>query len=490
MEENINDELTFKKIWQHIKKSGVRIIVYALVALIVSAGVLGICDIFVSQSQYEVSVTYYYAGAETGEAPWGGQASITADITSASNISAALSKLEYSDEEKDRLVKLIIKNLSVVNTFTNEIKDEETEEVLSGTYTYKVVLSQNSQIDKIIKSRNAYNNIVSAVLTNYMDNFKAKYSFDASSFDELNVPASYNAFQKYYVMKGNIDVFAKMSNTCGALAPDFVSESQKMSFSTLQSRINSVVLPKLEAYCDFVSTNGMNDNQEANYVDNMLAAATNKVEVCSKSVENYQQKLSSLMVNGTLTPPSTNGTTVYNPPSDAILTKAMNELSDAISERNVAEANKSFWERSKSNYEKAGDFASKSEDEKKALIEAANALEAEVVSEYNALVNACKQMVAEYNDGYSVTSIVRMTSVPTQATNSPITLKVGIIVEAAVLIIAIIIAMIVTSKKGAMVLKKKERELQAEEVISQNQEAQDLDEQKTEETQGEDSSNL
>ena len=51
MEENINSELTFKKIWQQIKKSGVRIIVYAFIALIVCGGILGICDIFVSQSQ-------------------------------------------------------------------------------------------------------------------------------------------------------------------------------------------------------------------------------------------------------------------------------------------------------------------------------------------------------------------------------------------------------------------------------------------------------
>ena len=58
MEENINDELTFKKIWEHIKKSAVRIIVYAVIALIVSGGILGMCDIFVSQSQYEVNVTY------------------------------------------------------------------------------------------------------------------------------------------------------------------------------------------------------------------------------------------------------------------------------------------------------------------------------------------------------------------------------------------------------------------------------------------------
>ena len=98
MEENINGELTFRKIWQQIKKSGVRIIVYAIIALIVCGGILGICDIFVSQSQYETRITYYYSGAELGEGPWGGQIDVVADITSASNVSSALDKLNYSDE--------------------------------------------------------------------------------------------------------------------------------------------------------------------------------------------------------------------------------------------------------------------------------------------------------------------------------------------------------------------------------------------------------
>ena len=405
-------------------------------------------------------------------------------------MSGALDKLEYSDEEKDQLVRLIIRNLSVINTVTNETKDEETEEVLSGSYTYKVVLSQDSRIDKIIKSRNAYNNIVSAVITNYMENFKSKYSLDASKFDNLSVSGNYNAFQKYEIMKGNINLFIEMCDTCAEKAPSFVSTSQKMSFGTLQTRIESIVLPKLEAYCDFVSTNGMNANRESDYVNKMLESATKDVARCEKAVEDYQQELSSLMMNGTLNPPSTTGTSIYNPPSDEILTTAMNNLKSAMSKRDVAEASKSFWERCKSNYESADDYASKTDEQKKELADAASALESEVIEDYNSLVVACKQMIEEYNSGYSVNSLVRMTSVPTQSTNSPITLKVGIIVELAVLIITVIVAMIVTSKKGAMKLKKKEQALQAEEVISQNVEAQEMNEHKQDEAESEDSSNL
>ncbi len=96
MEENNNGELTFKMIWQRIKESGVRIIVYCLIAVIVMGGILGVCDIFVSQSQYETNVTYFYSGVEDGKDPWGGSTDVISDIKSVNNVSSALQSLEYS----------------------------------------------------------------------------------------------------------------------------------------------------------------------------------------------------------------------------------------------------------------------------------------------------------------------------------------------------------------------------------------------------------
>ena len=175
MEENINSELTFKKIWQQIKKSGVRIIVYAFIALIVCGGILGICDIFVSQSQYETRITYYYSGAELGENPWGGQEDVVSDVKSANNVSTALDKLQYSNEEKDALVNLIIRNLNVISTVDNETVNESGV-LMSANYSYRIVLSQDAAIDKFLKSRNDYNNILSAVTTNHIESFKRKFS--------------------------------------------------------------------------------------------------------------------------------------------------------------------------------------------------------------------------------------------------------------------------------------------------------------------------
>ena len=469
MEENYNDELTFRKVWEHIKKSGVRIIVYAIVALIVCGGILGICDIFVSQSQYETGITFYYSGAELGAGPWGGQVDVVAEITSASNVSAALDKLQYTDEEKDSLVRLVIKNLSVTSDIDESV--DGSGAVTNGTYSYKVILSRDSKIDKIIKSRNAYNNIVSAITSNYVENFKTEYSLGVEGLDNLVLSNSYNAFQKYDNIKGNVNKLLGNAKIGSDLAPTFVSTSAKISFGVLQNRIENVLLPKLEIYSEFVASNGIDANNEKEYVSKMLASATKNVEIYEKNIEECLQLISSLTNGGSATP--SEGILVGSPADSKALNKALDDLNVAQSNRNTATIAKNFWERCQKDYESAQNFADRSSDEKTKLVNEANALVTDVVNEYNSLVDTYKAMVEEYNGGYSVSSIVRMTSAPTQETTSPITLKVGVVVEAVVFIIAVIVAMLVTSKKGAMVLKKKTQKQQAQEAVNQDAEVQD-----------------
>ena len=460
MEENINDELTFKKIWQLIKKSAVRIAVYALVALIVCGGILGICDILVSQSQYETRVTYYYPGVEDGKDPWGGQEDVVSDIKSASNVSSALEKLQYSDEEKDALTGLIIRNLNVISTVSNEVVDE-TGATVSATYSYRIVLSRNSDIDKLIKSRNDYNNILNAITTNHIENFKQKFSFN-TTLGNITVLNSYNAFQKYDTIRSYLDLFTEESATWAEMAPTFVSTSQDMSFSALNTRAQ-IVSQKLENYLNSVLFNGINANGETQYVELKLKEAGDNIAMYDEEIRALNEVLSSIMQGSDVSLPST-GTIIVNPPDPKAVTEA---ISIAISNKTVAQTAKNSWE-TRQTYFNSNDFASKTDEQKQALIDKASALELEVIDDYNAMVDAYKLMIKEYNSGYNVSSLVRMSSVPTQTTNSPITVKVGLIVELMVLIIAVILAMLVTSKKGKMALRKAVEEEQAQAVLEEN----------------------
>lgn len=78
-------------------------------------------------------------------------------------------------------------------------------------------------------------------------------------------------------------------------------------------------------------------------------------------------------------------------------------------------------------------------------------------AEVNAVIDSYKAMIDEYNAGYNVSSLVRMSSVPQQSINSPITMKTGVIVELVTIVLATIVAMFVTNKKGKLVLKRKKK---------------------------------
>ncbi|MDE5755677.1 MAG: hypothetical protein K2I23_01130 [Clostridia bacterium] len=475
MEENTNDELTFKKIWQQIKKSGVRMIVYAFIALVVCGGILGICDIFVSQSQYETRITYYYSGAELGQDPWGGQEDVVSDIKSANNVSTALEKLQYTDEEKDALVNLIVRNLNVISTVDNETVDEAGT-VLSANYSYRIVLSRNSDIDKLLKSRNDYNNILSAVTTNHIENFKKKFSF-STTLGSLTVLDSYNSFQKYETIRAYLDALFEENKTWAEKAPDFVSTSQDMSFNSLNSRMQIASL-KLENYLNFVLFNGINAKGETQYVELKLKESNDNITIYDEEIKSLNEVLALIMKNSDVSLPST-GTIIVNPPDPTTVTDA---ISLAVAKKTLAQTEKNAWE-TRQTYFNTKDFASKSEEERNALINDANALELEALNEYNSIIESYKLMIEEYNSGYNVSSLVRMTSVPKQSTNSPITFKIGIIVELMVLIIAVMIAMLVTSKKGAMTFKKKAVEEQAQEAVLAENSADVVEEQNPEESE-------
>ena len=80
-----------------------------------------------------------------------------------------------------------------------------------------------------------------------------------------------------------------------------------------------------------------------------------------------------------------------------------------------------------------------------------------MLAEVNAVIDSYKAMIDEYNAGYNVSSLVRMSSVPHQIINSPITMKTGVIVELVTIVLATIVAMFVTNKKGKLVLKRKKK---------------------------------
>lgn len=449
MEENTNGELTFKMIWQRIKRSGVRIIVYVLIALIVGAGILGLADVIFSKSQFETRITYYYEGVEEGTDPWGGQMDFVNGVKSVSNVSKALSiKCGYSEEEVAELLDPVIKNLTVITDTTNVNKNAE-EVILNADYNFRIIITQSGEIDKYLNSKNDYYNMVDAITSTYIESFKNKYSYstDLSAISSVGT----NYLDKYYNIRNLLVIMKSEADSLAAKAPLFESTTANLSFSNLAKRAEALAL-ELDTYKYYIVSNGIDSGSEKSNIDAKVQEYTDRVATYEKNVTTYTTAFEKLCSQSNIIIPS-DPSQIYqivNQQGKDIIDNLIASI-DTLTE---AQNNLNDWTYYKTCYENAN-FSSKPEEEKKQIIANADAMEAGLIADANAVLAAYQNMIKDYNESYNVQSLVRVTSQATKTKDSPITLVVFVIIEAVVLILAVIIAMGVTAKKGEMILRKK-----------------------------------
>lgn len=449
MEENTNGELTFKMIWQRIKRSGVRIIVYVLIALIVGAGILGLADVIFSKSQFETRITYYYEGVEEGTDPWGGQMDFVNGVKSVSNVSKALSiKCGYSEEEVAELLDPVIKNLTVITDTTNVNKNAE-EVILNADYNFRIIITQSGEIDKYLNSKNDYYNMVDAITSTYIESFKNKYSYstDLSAISSVGT----NYLDKYYNIRNLLVIMKSEADSLAAKAPLFESTTANLSFSNLAKRAEALAL-ELDTYKYYIVSNGIDSGSEKSNIDAKVQEYTDRVATYEKNVTTYTTAFEKLCSQSNIIVPS-DPSQIYQ-----IVNQQGKEIIDnliaSIDTLTEAQNNLNDWTYYKTCYENAN-FSSKPEEEKNQIIANADAMEAALIADANAVLAAYQNMIKDYNESYNVQSLVRVTSQATKTKDSPITLVVFVIIEAVVLILAVIIAMGVTAKKGEMILRKK-----------------------------------
>ncbi|MDE5616781.1 MAG: hypothetical protein K2I78_03235 [Clostridia bacterium] len=458
-EQQYADELTFKKIWESIKRSGVRIIVYVLIGLIIAIGIMGVCNIILTKSQYETKITYYYSGVEDGNDPWGGQMGLVNNIRASSNVRNALAKCGYDDETIDLLVDDVIQNLSVIPSTANENKGEN-DEVISADYNYRIILTQNSKIDKHLGSRNEYNTIVSAITEEYINSFKLNYSMDTKlpAIERLGEGVSLNSLQNYDELRQYVITFATESASWQAKAGNFISPSEKESFSTLTSQIASLS-SELDRYRTHILTNAINGNGEKELIAIRHAeytAESSAKQAQITTLNNALKEASTIISTG-----SQSGTVILQTTKEL-----QEEIIKVSAELAKASENKELWTAYQKSYtDNENRYENMTESEQTALYDTAISMANSIIDRYNTLLTTYQGMIKDYNDGYSINSLVRVTSGAIRTNTSVLTPMIFIIILAVVIIIAVIIAMCVTSKKGAMRIKALEKN---KELIQEN----------------------
>ena len=340
--------------------------------------------------------------------------------------------------------------------------------MISASYNYRIILTQNPKIDKNLGSRNEYNTIVNAITEEYIEAFKLKYSMDTKlpAIENISDSLSQNTLQNYDELRQYVNTFAIESASWQAKTGNFISPSQKESFATLTSQIASLS-SELDRYRTHILTNAINGNGEKELIEIRLAkytAESNSKKAHIVTLNEALEKAKTIIATG-----SQSGTIILQTTKEL-----QEEIIKVSAELAKSSENQELWTAYKNSYnDNENRYETLTEEEQVALYDTATSMANRIIDGYNTLLVTYKGMIKDYNEGYSINSLVRVTSGARQTNTSVLTPMIFIIILAVVIIIAVIIAMCVTSKKGAMRIKALERnkESQTEELLLENAES-------------------
>lgn len=306
MEENTivqQEEFTFRKFFALVKKSGKRILVYAIIAAIVGACLAVIVGVnTIEKKTYSTTIEYTHKGIEKGLAPDG--TVLNNNMIKSSNvINAALKKMGYDEAMVAKLAPVVEDAIAVApyisSAVAEKIAADPTYEYIPTRYT----LSLETKSISAIKS-NRYPELLNNVNEAYREYFKETYKYDLRVTDGIGASALGTAVDYYNL----IDLYKAQINSVrsvlNALPDSYQTITAKLSneVSILENRITS-----LENYVllNNVQKEGVSLTLSANLANRKhecevksLAYAEQITEL-SNTIEKYSQLYDSVIMNGT-----------------------------------------------------------------------------------------------------------------------------------------------------------------------------------------------
>lgn len=275
-----NGEFTFKKLFWLLKKSGVRMLILCVSALLLVALIAGsvILATYKDNATAETLVDFNFKGIEDGKAPFG-RAFDVSKIKSSYVISNALAALKEDGIEIDaKYQNEIIDNLSVEGIVPDDImqkiliiKSISEKDVTQLTQLndlsyfpsrYKLSISNLKDCGLDKKTAPA---LLNKIVASYVEYFKETYSEDnilASVAPEVNTD-EYDYVDLYDVFNSRITTILRYLENKATVAPTFRSTQASLSFNDL---INSVELLRdldVAIFENHVTNNGVTNNPDA-----------------------------------------------------------------------------------------------------------------------------------------------------------------------------------------------------------------------------------
>lgn len=454
MDQNIQheqEEFTFKKFFDLLKRSGKRILVYAIIAAVIGLCLAAVIAVTTMGGvEYRGVVEFTHGKIIDGLDPNGNVLDYNR-IKSASIINGALANMGYSEEEINGLTDRLEGDLVIVPYIPKSIAAQMAENP-SVTYhptRYTVVLAKDKKLNMSNSQSAAFINELMKV---YVEYFKQYYNYKidavaAPSADIVTVALDY--YDAVYNYNNELD---SMKSAIAAL-PDSYSGIAGM----LYSRINVLAsyLTELETY--ILTRNVQKEGVAMSLSDNVqnkinnftteAAAYKLQSESLDVSIEKYQQMFESIIVG------SDNKITISS--ADATAYNALvAEKKNAVKQQSVYESNAALLTRKKA---LINDSACTAED--RAYVE--NGFK-KLSQSFNETVDKINEELVSFADKQAINSSIKIVNNGYQIRE--ISYLASIVSFVVVVLVGIIAAVVVTSVKEKK-REKMQKKAEAEEAI-------------------------
>ena len=320
MEENVviaEEEFTFKKFFNLIKKSGKRILVYAIIFAIIGAclaAIVGVCTI--DDKVYTTTVEYTHAGIEKGLAPDGNVLDYNL-IKSSVVINAALKDMGYDDATVSSLSAAVEDAITVAPYVSDAIaKKIAADPSFEYTPTRYVIGIRNNSV-KGIKS-SSYATLLNKMVEKYREYFKTTYKYELVFTEGIGSNAlstTTDYFDLIYLYDSQLNAFR---SSLKALPDSYATVNAKLMakidildkyVSSLENYILTHNVQK-EGATQLLSDNIANRKKECEIKSDAYA---NQITALTATIAAYNQQFETIIVGGSADKIITGGDpTVYN----------------------------------------------------------------------------------------------------------------------------------------------------------------------------------
>ncbi|MGN1043059.1 MAG: hypothetical protein ACI4SK_06215 [Christensenellales bacterium] len=305
MEENVviaEEEFTFKKFFNLIKKSGKRILVYAIIFAIIGAclaAIVGVCTI--DDKVYTTTVEYTHAGIEKGLAPDGNVLDYNL-IKSSVVINAALKDMGYDDDTVSSLSAAVEDAITVAPYVSDAIAQKIAEDpTFEYTPTRYVIGIRNNSV-KGIKS-SAYATLLNKVVEKYRDYFKTTYKYEVEFTDVIGANAlstTTDYFDLIYLYDSQLNA---LRSSLRALPDSYATVNAKLmaKIDILDKYVSS-----LENY--ILTHNVQKQGAALSLIDNIAnrkkeceiksEAYANQITALTATIAAYNQQFETIIIGG------------------------------------------------------------------------------------------------------------------------------------------------------------------------------------------------